>query len=179
MSNQVQSRVKSFTYVKDWANGPNSVLHVHNIEFENGAKGICYCKTMNPEAYSAGAELVYEISGKNNDIVKIVKIVPPPSAQSNNNSYPQRMTQTKQSDLIGSAFCHAKDIVIAKLNQQKAVLNSDAVINAKKPTVKAATIDSLLYDPVSDLCSSAEIIYNKMKELRNAEIAESEIPPVS
>ena len=91
------------------------------------------------------------------------------------------MTESRKVDSIGLAFAHAKDIVVAKINQQTELLKLETggpASTAKKAAAKKDG-DMLIYDPVQDICSAAEIIYNKMKQLRQAELTENDIPPIS
>lgn len=173
-------KVKSFTFVKEWVNPQNQTLYVHAIEFENGDKGSCWCKTQNPSAYAPGAELGYESPG--NDRIKINRVIVQQPTQ-NTNSYPNKMTESRKVDSIGLAFAHAKDLIVAKIDLQKFAAQNNKtvkVVGAKKPgQAKPEMEDILLMDPVSDLCNAAEIIYNKMKELRQAELQENDAPPVS
>lgn len=173
-------KVKSFTFTKEWVNPQNQTLYVHNIEFENGDKGSCWCKTQNPIQYAPGAELGYESPG--NDRIKINRVIVQQPTQ-NPNSYPNKMTESRKADNIGLAFAHAKDLIVAKIDLQKFAAQNNKtvkVVGAKKPgQAKPEMEDILLMDPVSDLCNAAEIIYNKMKELRQAELNENDAPPVS
>lgn len=178
--NEKTGKVKSFVFVKEWVNPQSQTLYVHSIEFENGDKGSCWCKTQNPQAYAPGAELGYEMPG--NDRIKINRVIvqqPTP----NLNPYPNKMSETRKVDSIGLAFAHAKDLIVAKIDLQKFAAQNNKtvkVVSAKKPgQTKPETEDILLMDPVSDLCNAAEIIYNKMKELRQAELQENDAPPVS
>lgn len=179
MSEKV-GKVKSFVFTKEWVNPQQQTLYVHAIEFENGDKGSCWCKTQNPAAYAPGAELGYESPG--NDRIKINRVIVQQPTQ-NPNPYPNKMTESRKADNIGLAFAHAKDIVVAKINQQTEMMKAanlsklEAPASAKKST--KATDELFIYDPVQDICSAAEIIYNKMKELRQAELNENDAPPVS
>jgi hypothetical protein len=175
-------KVKSFAFVKEWVNPQMQTLYVHAIEFENGDKGSCWCKTNMPPQYAPGAELGYELPG--NDRVKINRvIVQQPTQPLNTNFYPNKMSESRKVDSIGLAFAHAKDIVVAKINQQTEMMKAsnvnktEASASAKKST--KAPDELFIYDPVQDICSAAEIIYNKMKELRQAELNENDAPPVS
>lgn len=171
-------KVKSFTFTKEWVNPQQQTLYVHTIEFENGDKGSCWCKTQNPAAYAPGAELGYESPG--NDRIKINRVIVQQPTQ-NPNPYPNKMTESRKADNIGLAFAHAKDIVVAKINQQTELLKLETggpAAVAKKATVKKDS-DMLIYDPTDDICKTAESIYNKMKELRQAELQENDAPPVS
>jgi hypothetical protein len=176
MSEKV-GKVKSFVFTKEWVNPQNQTLYVHAIEFENGDKGSCWCKTQNPSAYAPGAELGYESPG--NDRIKINRvIVQQPTAQAQ--PYSNKMTESRKVDSIGLAFAHAKDIVVAKINLQREIVNSnkiEAPASAKK--VAKPADEFVIFDPVKELCTAAEIIYNKMKELRQAELNENDIPPIS
>lgn len=179
MSEKV-GKVKSFVFTKEWVNPQQQTLYVHTIEFENGDKGSCWCKTQNPSAYAPGAELGYESPG--NDRIKINRvIVQQPTAPAQ--PYSNKMTESRKVDSIGLAFAHAKDIVVAKINQQTEMMKAanlsklEAPASAKKTT--KATDELFIYDPVQDICSAAEIIYNKMKQLRQAELTENDIPPIS
>lgn len=180
MSEKV-GKVKSFVFSKEWVNPQQQTLYVHNIEFENGDKGSCWCKTQMPIQYSPGAELGYEMPG--NDRIKINRvIVQQPTTNPNSYQYP-KMTDSRKVDDIRLAFTHAKDLIVAKIDLQKFAAQNNKtvkVVAAKKPgQVKPETEDLFLMDPVSDLCDAAEIIYNKMKELRQAELQENDLPPVS
>ena len=174
-----QGKVKTLTFTKEWNPGNGQpILHVHAIEFENGDKGSIWCKTNMPAPYAPGATLGYEVTGT--DKIKISRVVNTQPAP-NNNSYPSRMTENRKSDIIGLAFAHAKDIVVAKINQQTEMLKtgvSTPTATAKKAATKPDN-ELFIYDPVSDICRTAEIIYNKMKELRQSETEEQEAPPVS
>lgn len=179
MSEKV-GKVKSFVFTKEWVNPQQQTLYVHTIEFENGDKGSCWCKTQNPSAYAPGAELGYESPG--NDRIKINRvIVQQPTAPAQ--PYSNKMTESRKVDSIGLAFAHAKDLIVAKIDLQKFAAQNNKtvkVVGAKKPgQTKPESEDILLMDPVSDLCNAAEIIYNKMKELRQAELTENDIPPIS
>ncbi len=179
MSEKV-GKVKSFVFTKEWVNPQQQTLYVHAIEFENGDKGSCWCKTQNPPQYAPGAELGYESPG--NDRIKINRVIVQQATQSpNSNQYPTKMTETRKVDSIGLAFAHAKDIVVAKINQQTEILKEDVTTPtavAKKATAKKDN-ELFIYDPVQDICRTAEIIYNKMKELRQAELTENDVPPIS
>lgn len=181
MSEKV-GKVKSFVFTKEWVNPQQQTLYVHAIEFENGDKGSCWCKTQNPPQYAPGAELGYESPG--NDRIKINRVIVQQATQSpNSNQYPTKMTETRKVDSIGLAFAHAKDLIVAKIDLQKFAAQNNKtvkVVAAKKPgQAKPEAEDILLMDPVSDLCSAAEVIYNKMKELRQAELTENDVPPIS
>ncbi len=167
-------KVKSFTFTKEWVNPQNQTLYVHNIEFENGDKGSCWCKTQNPIQYAPGAELGYESPG--NDRIKINRVIVQQPTQ-NPNSYPNKMTESRKADNIGLAFAHAKDIVVAKINLQREMMASLSETGPKTGTKK--NNEMFLFDPAKELCTAAEIIYNKMKELRQAELNENDAPPVS
>lgn len=172
-------KVKAFTFVKEWLNPQQQTLYVHNIEFENGDKGSCWCKTQNPVQYSSGAELAYEMPG--NDKIKINRVIVQQSTQSPNSNYYPKMNESRKVDSIGLAFAHAKDIVVAKINQQTEMLKLETggpAAVAKKATARKDN-DFLIYDPTDDICKTAESIYNKMKELRHAELEENDAPPVS
>lgn len=170
------SKVKSFTFTKEWVNPQHQTLYVHAIEFENGDKGSCWCKTNMPAAYAPGAELGYEMPG--NDRIKINRvIVQQPTQNPNSYQYP-KMTESKKADSIGLAFAHAKDIVVAKIQLQREITTAFPKQTATKTSAKKEN-ELFIYDPVSDICTAAEIIYNKMKELRQAELQENDAPPVS
>ncbi len=177
MSEKV-GKVKSFVFTKEWVNPQQQTLYVHAIEFENGDKGSCWCKTQNPSAYAPGAELGYESPG--NDRIKINRvIVQQPTAPAQ--TYSNKMTESRKVDSIGLAFAHAKDIVVAKINQQTELLKLETggpASTAKKAAAKKDG-DMLIYDPTDDICKTAESIYNKMKELRQAELTENDVPPIS
>lgn len=171
-------KVKSFAFTKEWVNPQQQTLYVHSIEFENGDKGSCWCKTQMPIQYSPGAELGYEMPG--NDRIKINRvIVQQPTHTSNPYQYP-KMTESRKADNVGLAFAHAKDIVVAKINLQREIVNANKTEGpaATKKTIKPLD-EFVIFDPVKELCTSAEIIYNKMKELRQAELNENDLPPVS
>lgn len=178
MSEKV-GKVKSFVFTKEWVNPQQQTLYVHTIEFENGDKGSCWCKTKEPTAYAAGAELGYEIPGS--DKIKINRVIVQQTTQTPNQY--TKMSDSRKVDSIGLAFAHAKDLIVAKIDLQKFAAQNNKtvkVVGAKKPgQAKPESEDILLMDPVSDLCNAAEIIYNKMKELRQAELNENDAPPVS
>lgn len=173
MSEKV-GKVKSFVFTKEWVNPQQQTLYVHTIEFENGDKGSCWCKTQNPSAYAPGAELGYESPG--NDRIKINRvIVQQPTAPAQ--PYSNKMTESRKVDSIGLAFAHAKDIVVAKINLQREMMASLPDASTKAAAKK--NNEMFLFDPAKELCTAAEIIYNKMKELRQAELTENDIPPIS
>lgn len=173
-------KVKSFVFTKEWNPPQGATLYVHSIEFENGDKGSCWCKTNMPPQYAPGAELAYESAG--NDRIKINRVIVQQTTQ-NPNPYPNKMSESRKVDSIGLAFAHAKDLIVAKIDLQKFAAQNNKtvkVVGAKKlGQAKPEMEDILLMDPVSDLCNAAEIIYNKMKELRQAELQENDAPPVS
>lgn len=172
MSEKV-GKVKSFVFTKEWVNPQQQTLYVHTIEFENGDKGSCWCKTKEPTAYAAGAELGYEIPGS--DKIKINRVIVQQTTQTPNQY--TKMSDSRKVDSIGLAFAHAKDIVVAKINLQREMMASLPDAGTKTGTKK--NNEMFLFDPAKELCTAAEIIYNKMKELRQLELNENDAPPVS
>lgn len=168
-------KVKAFTFVKEWLNPQQQTLYVHNIEFENGDKGSCWCKTNMPTQYAPGAELGYEMPAP--DRIKINRVITHQPAQNPNPNYYPKMNESRKVDSIGLAFAHAKDIVVAKISLQREMMAS--LPDAGTKTASKRNNEMFLFDPAKELCTAAEIIYNKMKELRHAELEENDAPPVS